>query len=43
MYFEQLSDRSTDTYSHTHIITSGWVLSSREVILDLSDLIGFLV
>lgn len=43
MYFEQLSDRSTDTYSHTHIITSGWLLSSREVILDLSDLIGFLV
>lgn len=43
VYFEQLSDRSTDTYSHTHIIISGWVLSSREVILDLSDLIGFLV
>lgn len=43
VFGEQLSDRTTDIHSYTHVITAGWVLLSPELILNPSDLTGFLV
>lgn len=39
---EQPSAGSTDMHSYTHTITAGWVLLSPELILNPSDLTGFL-